>query len=109
MPVDALNWFIAFFTLSIFTLILRDISRRIGEARRMRKYYLLYDLCEAVLIICIVLFFLQFVMNFQLVLDTKLLSKVLKLTMMAMALVEVAVTLVYWGWLMPEVLASKKQ
>ena len=61
MPQDAINWFIMFFSLSIVWYVMRDISRRLGEALHMRRYYLLYDLCEVLLVVITILLFVHFV------------------------------------------------
>lgn len=110
MPMDAVNWFIMFFSLTVAWYVMRDISRRLGEALKMRKYYLLYDLCEEVLAVCIVVIFAHFVLRFQLPgVREDALPKAVKLAFTAAAAVLVAVTLKYWGWIVPEVLALRKK
>jgi hypothetical protein len=61
-PLDVTQWFIMFIALSIFWYIMRDISRRLGEALHMRRYYLLYDLGEVLLIVAVVMLFTHLVL-----------------------------------------------
>jgi hypothetical protein len=107
LPQDAVNWFIMFFSLSIVWYIMRDISRRLGEALHMRKYYLLYDLCELLLFVATCLLFIHFVLGVPIVSDE--VPKVVKLVFLGAAAVMVAVTVKYWGWIVPEVLARRKK
>jgi uncharacterized membrane protein SirB2 len=109
-PLDAVNWFIAFVSLSVVWFVMRDISRRLGEALRMRKYYVLYDLCEALLIVSIVMLFAHFVLGFRMPgggMDLFPLGA--KAMFVIAAVVDLAVTIKYWGWIVPEVLALRKK
>ncbi len=111
-PLDAVNWFIAFFALSIIWYIMRDISRRIGEALHMRKYYVLYDLGEALMAAAIVVLFAHFVLGFRVPisgLGMDVLPLAAKLVFVAAAVIYLAVTIKYWGWIVPEVLALRKK
>jgi hypothetical protein len=107
LPQDAINWFIMFFSLSIVWFIMRDISRRLGEALHMRKYYLLYDLCELLLLGATILLFVHFILGVPLINSD--IPKVMKLVFLGAAAVMVAVTVKYWGWIVPEVLARRKK
>ncbi len=107
LPQDAVNWFIMFVSLSIVWYIMRDISRRLGEALHMRKYYLLYDLCELLLLLATILLFIHFVLGVPLINGD--IPKVVKLVFLGAAVVMVAVTVKYWGWIVPEVLARRKK
>jgi hypothetical protein len=110
IPLDALNWYIMFFSLTIVWYVMRDISRRLGDALHMRKYYLLYDACEALLVVSIIILFTHFVLGINFIMgDTDLLPKTLKLVFLGAAIVQVAVTLKYWGWVVREVLAIGKK
>jgi hypothetical protein len=107
LPQDAVNWFLMFFSLSIVWFVMRDISRRLGEALHMRKYYLLYDLCEVVLVLITILLFIHFVLGVPIVSGD--LPRAAKLVFLGAAAVMVAVTVKYWGWIVPEVLARRKK
>jgi hypothetical protein len=107
LPQDAINWFIMFFSLSIVWFIMRDISRRLGDALHMRKYYLLYDLCEALLVVITTLLFIHFVLGVPIINDD--IPKIAKLAYLGAAVLMVAVTVKYWGWIVPEVLARRKK
>jgi hypothetical protein len=109
-PMDVIQWYVMFVTLSIFWFIIRDISRRLGEALHMRRYYLLYDLGEALLIVAVVMLFTHFVFNFRLLADgTDLYPMTAKGLFLAATLIYTAVTIKYWAWIIPEVLASRKK
>jgi hypothetical protein len=107
LPQDAINWFIMFFSLSIVWFIMRDISRRLGDALHMRKYYLLYDLCEALLVVTTILLFIHFVLGVPVI--NADIPKIAKLVYVGAAVLMVAVTVKYWGWIVPEVLARRKK
>ena len=108
LPQDAVNWFIMFASLSIVWYIMRDISRRLGEALHMRKYYLLYDVCELLLLAVTTLLFIHFVLGIPLI-KSDLIPKAAKLVFAGAAVVMVAVTVKYWGWILPEVLARREK
>lgn len=110
IPLDALNWYIMFFSLSIVWYVMRDISRRLGDALHMRRYYLLYDVCEALLVVSIVMLFTHFVLGINIIqIESQLLPKVIKLVFLGAAIVQVAVTIKYWGWIVRDVLAIGKK
>lgn len=110
LPLDAVNWFIAFVSLSVVWFIMRDISRRIGEALRMRKYYVLYDLGEALLIVAIVMLFVHFVLGVRTPgPGLNLFPLGAKAIFVIAAGIDLAVTIKYWGWIVPEVLALRKK
>jgi hypothetical protein len=110
LPMDVVQWYIMFATLSIFWYIMRDISRRLGEALHMRRYYLLYDLGEAMLILAVVMLFTHFVLNFTFPVEsTDLFPLTAKGIFLAATLIYVAVTVKYWAWIIPEVLACRKK
>jgi hypothetical protein len=109
-PLDVTQWFIMFIALSIFWYIMRDISRRLGEALHMRRYYLLYDLGEVLLIVAVVMLFTHLVLNISFLNDgADLYPLMAKGLFLAAALIYMAVTIKYWGWIMPEVLARRKK
>jgi hypothetical protein len=109
-PLDVTQWFIMFVALSIFWYIMRDISRRLGEALHLRRYYLLYDLGEVLLIVAVVMLFTHFVLNIRFLTDgADLYPLTAKALFFAATLIYMAVTVKYWGWIMPEVLAWRKK
>jgi len=109
-PLDVTQWFIMFVALSIFWYIMRDISRRLGEALHLRRYYVLYDLGEILLIVAVVMLFTHFVLNFRVLTDVAdLYPLTAKALFFAATLIYMAVTVKYWGWIMPEVLAWRKK
>jgi hypothetical protein len=109
-PLDVTQWFIMFVALSIFWYIMRDISRRLGDALHLRRYYLLYDLGEVLLILAVVMLFTHFVLNFRVLTDgADLYPLTAKGLFLAATLIYMAVTIKYWGWIMPEVLARRKK
>jgi hypothetical protein len=107
MPQDAVNWLIMFISLSIVWYVMRDISRRLGEALHVKKYYLLYDLCEVLLVVTTILLFIHFVLGVPVINGD--IPKFAKLVFLGAAVVMVAVTVKYWGWIVPEVLARRKK
>jgi hypothetical protein len=110
LPLDAVNWFIMFFALSTVWYVMRDISRRLGEALRMRNYYVMYDLCEALMITAIVLLFAHFVLGVRVPgLGMDLLPLAAKFIFAASAVIQLAVTIKYWSWIVPEMLALRKK
>lgn len=109
-PLNVVNWFIAFVSLSVVWFVMRDISRRLGEALRMRKYYVLYDLGEALLIVAIVMLFTHFVLGFKFQgAGVDMFPLVAKVMFVIAAVIDLAVTIKYWGWIVPEVLALRKK
>jgi len=50
---DMLNWVLLFMTLSAMAVMLRELSRRLGDALRTKKYYFLYDGGVAVLAVSV--------------------------------------------------------
>jgi hypothetical protein len=109
-PMDVVQWYLMFLTLSIFWYIMRDISRRLGDALHMRRYYLLYDLGEAMLIVAAVMLFSHFVFNVKLpVSGIDLFPLAAKGLFLAATLIYMAVTVKYWAWIIPEVLACRKK
>jgi hypothetical protein len=107
LPQDAVNWFIVFISPSIVWYIMRGISRRLEEALHMRKYYLLYDLCELLLLLVTTLLFIHFILGIPLINGD--VPKAVKLVFLGAAVIMVAVTVKYWSWIVPEVLARCKK
>jgi len=57
---DMLNWVLLFMTLSAMAVMLRELSRRLGDALRTKKYYFLYDGGVAVLAVSVALMLLSY-------------------------------------------------
>lgn len=108
--MNVIQWYIMFVALSIFWYIMRDISRRLGDALHMRRYYLLYDLGEALLVVAVTMLFTHFVLSIRLLVDGIDLYPLSAKGMFVLAtLIFVAVTVKYWGWIVPEVLAHREK
>lgn len=89
-----LNWIALFVALSAMALMLRALSRKLGEALHMKRYYFLYDASVAVLALSLALMLLDFP-------GTALPSRLL---FVAGAVLIAAITVRYWGWIIPEIL-----
>lgn len=109
--LDAMSWTFMFVSFGILWYILRDISRRLGEALRMhRKYYELYDLGFIILVAAYIGGFLEFFTNVSwYVAGFDLVYVADRLVELAGAIVLLIVTVKYWGWIVPEVLARRKK
>ncbi len=88
-----LSWLSLFIALSSMSLLLRALSRRLGEALHMKKYYLLYDV--SIIIMALSLFLL--ISGLFDVLSSQLLF-------LSGAILAVAATARYWWWIVPEIL-----
>ncbi|AFC99995.1 hypothetical protein Mtc_1242 [Methanocella conradii HZ254] len=90
--LEFLNWASLFVALSGMALLLRALSRRLGEALRMKKYYLLYDASIALMALSLILIISG--------LFSGLLSRLLFLSG---AVLMVGTTMRYWWWIVPEI------
>jgi hypothetical protein len=77
-------------------LLLRSLSRRLGEALHMSKYYFLYDASVAVLVVSTAVMLLG------------RWSYGAGLLFLLGAILIVGVTVRYWGWILPEILKNSK-
>lgn len=77
-------------------LLLRSLSRRLGEALHMRKYYFLYDASVAVLAVSTAVMLLGRG------------SPGAGLLFLFGAILIVGVTVRYWGWILPEIFKRSK-
>jgi hypothetical protein len=89
-----LNWVALFVALSAMALMLRALSRKLGDALHMKRYYLLYDASVAVLAISLASILLDYP-------GTTLPSRLL---FVAGAVLMAGITVRYWGWIIPEIL-----
>lgn len=92
---ELLSWAITLASLLIMAFILRDLSRRLGDALRIKKYYRLYDASAILLVISAAGIFLGA-------------GLAARLLFLAGALLMVGTTAKYWIWIVPETLAGKK-
>jgi hypothetical protein len=76
--------------------MLRSLSRRLGEALRMKKYYFLYDASIAVFTISLALILLGVA------------ALPARLLFVAGAALIAGTTVRYWGWIIPEILKRSK-
>jgi hypothetical protein len=90
---EFLNWSSLFISLSGMALLLRALSRRLGEALHMKKYYLLYDVSIAILAV-----------SLALILSGLFDGLPSRLLFLSGAVLSVAVTARYWWWIVPEIL-----
>jgi hypothetical protein len=98
--LDMLNWVLLFITLSAMALMLRELSRRLGDALRTNKYYFLYDVGVAVLAIAVALMLLSY--------PDGPWSLPSRLVFLAGAALIAGTTARYWGWIIPEILKRGK-
>ncbi|WP_174590979.1 hypothetical protein [Methanocella conradii] len=86
--LELLNWASLLVALSIMALLLRALSRRLGEALHMKRYYLLYDVSIAILALSTFLIFLDYRS---------------RLLFLFGAVLMVGTTMRYWWWIIPEI------
>ena len=99
-PLDFLNWIFLFVALSAMALLLRALSRRLGEALHTKKYYFLYDASVILLVVS------GLIVLFNYPDGTWALPG--RLLFLAGALLIVGTTVRYWGWILPEMLKPDK-
>ncbi len=98
--LDMLNWVLLFITLSAMALMLRELSRRLGDALRTKKYYFLYDAGVAVLAVSVALMLLSYPEGPW--------SLAARLLFFGGAALIAGTTARYWGWIIPEILKRGK-
>lgn len=110
LAINLLMWTFLFGSMIIFTFIMRDISRRMGEALHMRRYYLLYDLGIIILLFATVMGLESYLLDAPLrILGFDLtIAGAWALTFIAIT-IDLTVTVKYWGWLLPELLNYHKK
>jgi hypothetical protein len=101
-----INWGAACMSLISMALIFRSLSRRLGEALRIKKYYLLYDACIVMLIVAMASIAAEYV---GLAPDHGPAAAASRLLFLAGALLIVGTTVRYWAWAIPEVLGSLRK
>ena len=98
--LDSLNWALLFVTLTAMALMLRALSRKLGEALHMKKYYFFYDASVAVFIVAMALMLVSY--------PEGMLSLPARALFLAGALLMSAVTIRYWGWIIAEILKKSE-
>lgn len=104
--IGAVSWGIAAISLIAMALILRDLSRRLGQALRMKKYYMLYDASVVLLLLATAAIVAEY-LNIGLA-DGSLLTASM-LLIVASTLLILGTTIKYWAWIFPEVLAPQRK
>jgi hypothetical protein len=85
-------------------MILRELSKRLGQALRLKRYYLLYDAGVTLLLAAMV----TMIGNFMLW-ENGLMTASSRLLFVAGALLILGTTARYWAWVIPEVLVASKK
>ena len=98
--LDLANWLLLFITLSAMAVMLRKLSRRLGDALRTKKYYFIYDLSVAILAVALALMLLSGPEG-----PWALASRAL---FFGGAALMAGTTARYWGWIIPEILKRGK-
>ncbi|BAI62598.1 hypothetical protein MCP_2526 [Methanocella paludicola SANAE] len=98
--LDMLNWILLFITLSGMALMLRELSRRLGDALRTKKFYFLYDAGVAVLAVAVAIMLLSY--------PEGSLSLLARLIFFGGAALIAGTTARYWGWIIPEIFMRGK-
>ncbi len=97
--LDTVNWILLFIALSGMALMLRALSRRLGDALHMKKYYHLYDVSVAILAASSAAILLG---------GGGLWPLMARSLFLLGALLAVGATIRYWGWIIPEILKPGK-
>lgn len=97
--LDTLNWILLFMGLSGMALMLRSLSRRLGDALHMKKYYYLYDASVAIFAASAAIILLG---------PEGPWSLGARLLFLLGAVLMVGATIRYWGWIIPEILKHSK-
>lgn len=98
--LDLINWLLLFITLSAMALMLRELSRRLGDALRTKKYYLLYDAGVAVLAVAVAVMLLSYPEGWW--------AMPSRILFFGGAALITGITARYWGWIIPEIFMRGK-
>ena len=98
--LELVDWIFLFIVLSGIALLLRALSRKIGEALHMKKYYFLYDASVLLFGLSVAVILLNFPGGAWALPGMLLFS--------VGALLMVGTTIRYWGWILPEMLMQDK-
>ena len=102
--VASVNWGIACLSLAAMAIILRELSKRLGQALHLKKYYLLYDAGILLLLAAMAAMIATAMLS-----ENGLMAASSRLLFFAGALLIVGTTARYWAWVIPEVLVSSKK
>ncbi len=103
-PVAFFNWGIAGLSLVSMAIILRELSKRLGQALHLKKYYLLFDAGILLLLAAMAAMIMGGVST-----ENELISALSRLLFFAGTLLIVGTTARYWAWVIPEVIESSKK
>lgn len=98
------NWGIVGLSLIAMATILRELSKRLGQALQLKKYYLLYDAGILLLLAAIAAMIVEAMMT-----ENEFVSASSRLSFFAGMLLIVGTTVRYWVWVLPEVIVSLKK
>ena len=85
-------------------IILRELSKRLGQALHMKKYYYIYDVGILLLLVALATMIVE-----SAAAENGLISALSRLSFLAGALLIVGTTARYWAWVIPEVMISLKK
>jgi membrane-bound ClpP family serine protease len=98
------NWGIACLSLVALAMILRELSKRLGQALHLKRYYLLYDAGIVLLLAATGAMIAELTMT-----ENGLISASSRLSFLAGTLLIVGATARYWTWVIPEVMVSSRK
>jgi hypothetical protein len=98
------NWGMACLSLLAMAMILRELSKRLGQALHLKKYYLLYDAGILLLLAAIAAMIVECI-----TVENGHISALARLSFLAGTLLIVGTTARYWAWVIPEAWISSKK
>ena len=98
------NWGIACLSLVAMAMILRELSKRLGQALHLKKYYLLYDAGIVLLLLAIAAMIIE-----SMLAENELISASSRLSFFAGTLLIAGTTVRYWAWVISEVMISSRK
>lgn len=101
---SSFNWGIAFLSLVAMAVILRELSKRLGQALHLKKYYLLYDVGVLLMLVAMAAMIVE-----SMTVENELISALWRILFFAGMLLIVGATVRYWAWVIPEVLVTSKK
>jgi hypothetical protein len=106
--VVMISWTMMFMAMDMMAFIFKDLGKRIGDALHLKKYYLIYDLSIDLSIISLIMMLSVYVAGvYGTVVPYRdnIFTAGIVLFLVTAVLV-VWTTVRYWGWIVPEVIAS---
>ncbi len=108
--LDSLNATIVFLSFCVLWYVLREIGKRLGMALHMPRYYILYDLSLILVLAGYAIGFVVYIQSpEQIVHDANVYWTLIAALYLVSSVITVGVTIRYWGWIVPEVLALRKK